>query len=63
MDSRERLLQRIGDINDRSRPRPLVTLDEFFDGNDDPGVAGTGRAPGAAVLITTGYTAGTAVRA
>lgn len=40
MASRERLLRRIGDINDFSRPRPLVTLDEFFEGNRDPGSIG-----------------------
>lgn len=32
---RQRLLARIGDINDFSKPRPLVTLEEFFEGNDD----------------------------
>jgi hypothetical protein len=37
---RRRLLHRIGDINDFSRPRPLVTLSEFFDGNDDPSSIG-----------------------
>ena len=40
MDARRRLLARIGDINDFSRPRPLVTLEEFFEGNDDPGSIG-----------------------
>ena len=38
MDSesaRQKLLERIGDINDFTRPRPLVTLEEFFEGNDD----------------------------
>ena len=35
MAPREKLLQRIGDINDFDRPRPLVTLGEFFEGNDD----------------------------
>ena len=39
-DARQRLLARIGDINDFSRPRPLVTLEEFFEGNDDPGSIG-----------------------
>jgi hypothetical protein len=33
--ARARLLTRIGDINDFSRPRPLVTIDQFFDGKDD----------------------------
>jgi hypothetical protein len=37
---REGLLRRIGDINDFGRPRPLVTLAEFFEGNDDPGSIG-----------------------
>ncbi|HUG70368.1 MAG TPA: hypothetical protein VMM76_21645 [Pirellulaceae bacterium] len=32
---RRRLLARIGDINDFSKPRPLVSLEEFFEGNDD----------------------------
>lgn len=40
MDPRARLLERIGDINDFSRPRPLVTLEEFFTGNDDYGSIG-----------------------
>lgn len=38
--ARQRLLDRIGDINDFSKPRPLVTLDEFFVGNDDGGSIG-----------------------
>jgi hypothetical protein len=37
---RDRLLARIGDINDFSRPRPLVTLEEFFEGNNDAGSIG-----------------------
>lgn len=40
MTPREQLLQRIGDINDFDRPRPMVTLEEFFKGNDDPGSIG-----------------------
>lgn len=40
MDARDRLLRRIGDINDFSRPRPLVTLAEFFEGNTDPASIG-----------------------
>lgn len=40
MDRRQRLLDRIGDINDFSRPRPLVTLEDFFDGNNDPASIG-----------------------
>jgi hypothetical protein len=40
MEARDRLLARIGDINDFTRPRPLVTLEEFFEGNDDPGSIG-----------------------
>src|SRR5262245_5850331 len=40
VDPRQRILQRIGDINDFSRPRPLVTLEEFFDGNSDTGSIG-----------------------
>ena len=39
-DSRTRLLTRIGDVNDPKVPRPLVTLEEFFEGNDDPGSIG-----------------------
>lgn len=34
-DAHAKLLARIGDINDFSRPRPLVTLTELFEGNDD----------------------------
>lgn len=40
MNPRERLLSRIGDVNDPSRPRPLVTLEEFFEGNNDPASIG-----------------------
>lgn len=40
LDARGRLLARIGNINDFTRPRPLVTLHEFFEGNDDPGSIG-----------------------
>jgi hypothetical protein len=36
-----RLLARTGDLNDFDRPRPLVTLEEYFEGNDDPGRSGT----------------------
>jgi hypothetical protein len=39
-DARARLLARIGNINDFTRPRPLVTLREFFEGNDDPSSIG-----------------------
>jgi hypothetical protein len=41
--ARERLLERVnrnGDINDFSVPRPLVGLEEFFEGNDDYGSIG-----------------------
>jgi len=38
--ARDKLLNRIGDINDFSRPRPLVTLAEFFEGNKDFGSIG-----------------------
>lgn len=40
MDARERLLERVGDINNPSLPRPLVTLEEFFEDNDDYGSIG-----------------------
>lgn len=40
MTPRQRLLARIGDINDFTRPRPLVTLEEFFEGNNDPSSIG-----------------------
>jgi hypothetical protein len=40
MTPRDRLLARVGDINDFSRPRPLVTLEEFFEGNNDPASIG-----------------------
>jgi hypothetical protein len=36
----ERITERVsrnGDINDSSTPRPLLTLEEFFDGNDVDG--------------------------
>lgn len=40
MNARDRLLTRIGNINDVKRPRPLVTLEEFFEGNNDLGSIG-----------------------
>jgi hypothetical protein len=40
MNPRDRLLTRIGNINDFEKPRPLVTLEEFFEGNGDPGSIG-----------------------
>ena len=40
MDTRKRLLERIGGINDFNLPRPLVSLELFFDGNDDCGSIG-----------------------
>jgi hypothetical protein len=43
MTQLERLLQRVnchGDLNDPQTPRPLVSLEEFFDGNDDWGSIG-----------------------
>lgn len=47
---RQALLARCGDLADRSRPRPLVTLAEFFEGNNDWGSIGynlsSGVAPG-----------------
>lgn len=41
--AKERLVARIhqnGDVNDPQTPSPLVSLEEFFDGNDDPGSIG-----------------------
>lgn len=35
MEPRSTILNRIGNINDFSQPRPLVTLEEFFTGNED----------------------------
>ncbi|HZN37279.1 MAG TPA: hypothetical protein VFD82_00665 [Planctomycetota bacterium] len=43
MDRKSRLVQRInrlGTIGDPKTPVPLVTLEEFFEGNDDPGSIG-----------------------
>lgn len=40
MDARKRLLERIGDINNPDLPRLLVTLEEFFEDNDDYGSIG-----------------------
>ncbi|WP_422931847.1 hypothetical protein [Singulisphaera sp. PoT] len=48
MTPRERLIRRInqrGDINHPETPRPLVTLEEFFEGNDAPGSIGNTRNP------------------
>ena len=42
-EARERILKRVnrnGDINDVSTPSPLVTLEEFFEGNNDYGSIG-----------------------
>ena len=36
MAALDRLLDRIGDPHDASKPHPLVTLEEFFTDNDDP---------------------------
>ena len=33
-------INRNGDVNDPDVPRPIVTLEEFFDGNDDYGSIG-----------------------
>ncbi len=33
-------ISRLGDVNDRDTPHPLVTLEEFFEGNDDFGSIG-----------------------
>jgi hypothetical protein len=35
-----KLVARIGDVNNPTHPRPLVTLAEFFEGNDDYGSIG-----------------------
>ncbi len=40
VNPRAALLQRIGDINDFDRPRPLVSLELFFEGNEDYGSIG-----------------------
>lgn len=43
MDSLSKLMERVnaqGDINDPDTPRPLVTLEEFFEGNNDYGSIG-----------------------
>lgn len=40
MDPKSRLVERIsrnGDPHDEATPAPLVTLEEFFEGNDDGG--------------------------
>ena len=39
-NARQRLLARIGEINDFSRPRPLLMVEEFFEGNADPASIG-----------------------
>lgn len=43
MDAKSRLVERInrhGKIGDAKTPAPLVTLEEFFEGNGDPGSIG-----------------------
>ena len=49
MDHKSRLVDRInrsGKVNDPKTPSPLVTLEEFFEGNDDPASIGC-NLPGA----------------
>jgi hypothetical protein len=44
MDAKARLIQRLnrdGDFHDPGTPRPLVTLEEFFEGNNDPSSIGS----------------------
>ena len=38
-------VNRAGDINDRNSPRPLLSLEEFFDGNDEIGSIGANLIP------------------
>jgi hypothetical protein len=48
MDHRERITQRIdrlGDPNDPNTPRPLLTIEEFFEGNEYPGSIGCNLSP------------------
>jgi len=43
MDARERLIEKIrrqGDPDDRNTPNPVVSLEDFFEGNDDVGSIG-----------------------
>lgn len=40
MDTRSALLARIGDINNAALPRPFVSLELFFEGNNDYGSSG-----------------------
>ncbi len=35
-----RVLARVGPLDDPDHPRPLLTLEEFFEGNDHPGSIG-----------------------
>jgi hypothetical protein len=37
MQKRNALLRKVGDVNYKQNGLVLVTLEEFFDGNDDPG--------------------------
>ena len=37
VDKRNALVERIGDVNNRNANLPLVTLETFFEGNDDGG--------------------------
>lgn len=39
-EARKAILERIGDINDPNRPRPLVSIELFFEGNNDPASIG-----------------------
>lgn len=40
-----RRVSRLGDVNDPGTPRPLLTLAEFFDGNDAVGSIGPNLTP------------------
>ena len=48
MTPTERITERVGrngDVNDAATPRPLLTLAEFFEGNDLPGSIGCNLIP------------------
>ena len=38
-------VNRAGDVNKRDTPRPLLSLEEFFDGNDEVGSIGANLSP------------------
>ena len=54
LDNLKTRINRNGDINDPAVPRPLVTLEEFFEGNDDYGSIGYNFFPNQSISTPSG---------